>query len=79
MKLYLTKLPPFGYNSNELFTVGKWYEGELTPTIYDPQTLQPTPASYIDKCNDSNFRKVSHEYFISLEEFRERQLKELSL
>ena len=48
MKLYLTKIPPFGYNSEELFTVGKWYEGDLVPTIYDPQTLKPAPASYIE-------------------------------
>jgi len=96
MKLYLTKLPPFGYygkygpfgsldlfstegTENELFTVGKWYEGELTPTIYDPQTLQPAPASYVVQCNDGNYRKVSHEYFITLEEWRERQLNELGI
>jgi hypothetical protein len=77
MKLYLTKLPPFGHNSEELFTVGKWYEGELTPTIYDPQTLQPAPASYIVECNDLNLRRVSHDYFITLEEWRERQLNKL--
>jgi hypothetical protein len=77
MKLYLTKLPPFGYNSEELFTVGKWYEGDLTPTIYDPQTLQPAPASYIVNCNDGYNRKVDALYFITLEEWRERQLNKI--
>lgn len=76
MKLYLTKLP-FDYNSSELFTVGKCYEGDLTPIMYDPQTLQPAPPSYIVKCNDGNFRKVNCEYFITLEEFRERQLNKI--
>ena len=77
MKLYLTKLPPFGYNSEELFTVGKWYEGDLVPTIYDPQTLQPAPASYIVKCNDGYNRKIDALYFITLEEWRERQLNKI--
>ena len=92
MKLYLTKLPPFGYygkyggsldlfstegTENELFTVGKWYEGELVPTIYDPQTLQPAPASYIVNCNDGYNRKIDALYFITLEEWRERQLNKL--
>ncbi len=77
MKLYLTKLPPFGYNSEELFTVGEWYEGELTPTIYDPQTLKPAPPAYIVRCNDANYRKVDCVYFITLEEFRERQLNKI--
>ncbi len=77
MKLYLTKLPPFGYNSEELFTVGNWYEGDLVPTIYDPQTLQPAPASYIVNCNDGYNRKIDALYFITLEEWRERQLNKL--
>jgi len=39
MKLYLIEMPiptaraktPFGYDSGELFTINKWYEGDLTP------------------------------------------------
>lgn len=79
MKLYLIKMPPFGYDSGELFTINKWYEGDLTPTTYDPQTLQPAIPSYIVKCNDGNYRKVGSGYFITKEEWRERQLNELGI
>lgn len=62
MKLYLTKMPPFGYDSGEFFTINKWYEGDLTPTIYDPntmvvanpQTLQPViPLEEMNKMSPS--------------------------
>jgi hypothetical protein len=84
LKLYLIKLPPFGhqeypYSLPELFTINKWYEGDLTPTMYDPQTLKPAPPSYVVRCNDGNYRKVDVEYFITLEEFRENKLKELGI
>jgi hypothetical protein len=83
MKLYLIKIPPiyqqFDLESIQLFTLYKWYDGELTPTLYDPQTLQPAPKSYIVKCNNGNFAKVDCEYFMTLEEWRELKLKELEI
>jgi hypothetical protein len=79
IRLYLLILPPFGWNSDEFFTVGKIYEGDFTPTEYDPQTLKPAPPSYVVKCNDDKCRKVPAEYFITLEEWRERQLNELDI
>jgi hypothetical protein len=79
MKLYLIKMPPFGYDSGELFTINKWYEGDLTPTMYDPQTLQPAMPSYVVGCDDGFIRKVDAEYFITKEEWRERRLNELGI
>jgi hypothetical protein len=87
MKLVLIKVPWQSNNLNtkikdygsELLTLGETYEGELTPTIYDPQTLQPASPSYVVKCNDDNFRKVDAKYFITLEELREKKLNELGI
>lgn len=79
MKIYLIKLPPFGYNSPELFTINKWYEGDLTPTMYDPQTLVPASPAYVVRCNDGKFRKVDTEYFITQEKWREKKLNELGI
>jgi hypothetical protein len=85
MKLVLIKKPihinpPFPtYNSEELLTVGKCYDGDLVPTIYDPQTLQPAPASYIVKCDDGYNRKVDALYFITLEEWRQKKLEEIGI
>jgi hypothetical protein len=79
MKIYLIKLPPFGYNSPELFTINKWYEGDLTPTMYDPQTLQPAIPSYVVRCNDGKWRKVDTKYFLTAEEWREKKLNELGI
>jgi hypothetical protein len=90
MKLILIKKPsrslvvnsttriPFP-NSEELFTVGKCYDGDLVPTIYDPQTLQPAPASYVVRCDDGYNRKVDALYFITLEEWRQKKLEELGI
>lgn len=77
MKIYLIKIPPFGYNSGELFTIGKCYDVELSPTMYDPQTLVPSPPVYIVKCNDNNWRKVDTVYFITKEEWREQQINKI--
>jgi len=78
MKLYLIK--EFSDESwKEVLPVNNWYEGELTPTIYDPQTLQPAPRHYIIKCSDGKFRKAGVEHFLTQEEFREMKLKELGI
>lgn len=83
MKLYLIKMPPFGLNSDELFTINKWYDGDLTPqkvqeiqNIFNPTTFK---FFYVVKCNDGFIRKVDAEYFITQEEWRERQLNELGI
>ena len=76
MRIYLIK--QFSDESwNEVLPVNNWYEGELTPTIYNPQTLQPAPPAYIVKCSDGKFRKVGGEYFITQEQWRERQLNQI--
>jgi hypothetical protein len=56
---------------------GKIYDGELTPTMYDPNTFQPAKPHYIIKCDDGKFRKFMAEHFITLEEWREKQLEKL--
>ena len=76
MRIYLIK--QFSDESwNEVLPVNNWYEGELTPTIYNTQTLQPAPPSYIVKCSDGKFRKVGGEYFLTKEEWREKQLNQI--
>ena len=76
MRIYLIK--QFSDESwNEVLPVNNWYEGELTPTIYNPQTLQPAPPSYIVQCSDGKFRKVGGEYFLTKEEWREKQLNQI--
>jgi hypothetical protein len=100
MRIYLIK--EFWDESwREVLPVNSWYEGELTPTTYNPQTLQEAPPAYIVKCNDGKFRKVDGEtlqeappayivkcndgkfrkvdgeYFITQEEWRERQLNQI--
>jgi hypothetical protein len=78
LKLYLIKMPPFGYDSGEFFTINKWYDGDLTPIIYNPTTLEEK-RGYVVICDDGYTRKVDIEYFITQEEFRENQLKELGI
>ena len=56
---------------------GKIYEGDLTPTIYDPQTLKPSEPFYIVKCDDGKYRKFMAEHFLTLEEWRESQLNKI--
>ena len=76
MRIYLIK--EFWDESwKEVLPVNNWYEGELTPTIYDPQTLQPASPHYIVKCSDGKFRKAGAEYFLTEQEWRERQLNKI--
>ena len=78
MKLILITDPelviPMGLTPDTYLTQGKVYEGDLTPTMYDPQTLQPAKPSYIVKCDDGKFRKFMTEHFLTLEEWREKQI-----
>jgi hypothetical protein len=76
MRIYLIK-EFWDENWKEVLPVNNWYEGELTTTIYDPQTLQPAPPSYIIKCSDGKFRKADGDHFITQEEWRERQLNQI--
>ena len=55
-------------------TPGNWYMCDLTPTMYDPNTYQPVEPSYIVKCDDNKLRKVEAKYFITLEDWRSRQI-----
>ena len=76
MRIYLIK--EFWDKSwKEVLPVNNWYEGELTPNMYDPQTLKEAPPAYIVRCNDGKFRKVDGEYFLTEEDWRERQLNQI--
>ena len=84
MRVYLIK--EFWDESwKEVLPVNNWYEAELTPTMYDPNTLfsyleafcQPAPPAYIIKCIDGKFRKVGGDHFLTEEEWRERQLNQI--
>ena len=68
---------PMGLKPNTYLTKGKVYEGDLTPTMYDPQTLEPAAPCYIVKCDDSKFRKFEAKHFMTLEEWREKQLDKI--
>jgi hypothetical protein len=76
MKLYLVSLPKIN-SADKFFTVGNTYEGDLTPTTYDPQTLQPATPSYVVKCDIDKWIKVDTHYFITLDEWRERQINKI--
>jgi hypothetical protein len=76
MRVYLIK-EFWDENWKEVLPVNNWYEAELTPTMYDSQTLQPAPPAYIVKCNDGKFRKADGGHFLTEEEWRERQLNQI--
>jgi len=69
---------PFGGIDNILI-MGKMYECELTPTLYDPTTLNPAKPSYVVKCEDGKFRRYNAEHFRDIQEVREGKLKELGI
>lgn len=78
MKLVaITEFNFFGYPPDVYLEIGKIYEGDLTPTMYDPQTLQPVEPCYIVKCHDGKYRKFMTKHFLTLEEWRERQLDKI--
>ena len=58
---------------------GNFYEGELTPIVYDPVTYEPVAPSYVIKCGDGKFRKMDAKNFMTIEEFRDKKLKDLGL
>ena len=69
---------PLGGVDNILI-MGKMYECELTPKIYDPVTFKPAKPSYVVKCEDGKFRKYYAENFKDIQEVREEKLKELGI
>lgn len=64
---------------DHILKVGSMYECELTPTIYDPNTFEPTKPSYVVACEDGKFRKYYTEYFRDIVEVRAEKLKELGI
>ena len=69
---------PFG-GVNHILIIGKMYECELTPTIYDPNTYKPVKPSYIVTCEDGKFRKYNTDYFKNITELRDEKLKQLGI
>ena len=64
---------------DNILIMGKMYECELTPTIYDPMTFEPAPPSYVVKCEDGMLRKYNADNFLTISEVREIKLKELGI
>jgi hypothetical protein len=69
---------PYG-GVDQILIMGKMYECELTPKIYDPVTFKPAKPSYVVKCEDGKFRKYDAEHFKDIQEVREEKLKELGI
>jgi hypothetical protein len=55
----------------------KIYEGDFTPTTYDPQTLKQSEPYYIVKCDGGKYRKFMAKHFLTLEEWRDSQLNKI--
>lgn len=64
---------------DNILIMGNWYKCELTPTIYDPITLNPAEPYYIVTCEDGKFRKYKADNFLTLAEVRETKLNELGI
>ncbi len=62
----------------EGLTVGKWYETELTPNIYDSMTFH-VYRYYMIICDDGYSRRFPLDYFITLEEWRDSELQKILL
>lgn len=68
---------PMGLRPDTYLTKGKVYQGDLTPTMYDPNTLHPVDPSYVVKCDDGKLRKFEAKHFMVIEEWREKQLDKI--
>jgi hypothetical protein len=80
VKLYLKEIPHrYGIILDAYLNIGNIYEGQLCPTTYDPNTLQPGPPAYILKCNDGKWRKVDANFLITFEEMRNEKLNDLGI
>jgi len=77
-KIEVSMSNPFG-GVNHILIMGKMYECEITPTIYDPNTYNPAKPSYVVTCEDGKFRKYDADHFITLTELRETKLNELGI
>lgn len=64
---------------DHILIMGKMYECELTPKIYNPLTFQLDKPSYIVRCEDGKYRNYYAEYFKDIVELREEKLKELGI
>ena len=64
---------------DQILIKGNWYECELTPTIYDPNTLKPVDPYYIVTCEDGMYRKYKADNFITLTELRDEKLQQLGI
>ena len=77
-KIEVSMSNPLG-GVEHILIMGKMYECELTPKIYDPLTFQLDKPSYIVTCEDGKMRKYYVEHFIDIVELREKKLKELGI
>lgn len=57
----------------------KNYEGDFTPTMYDPNTLMPAPKGVVIRCEDGKMRKFEASDFYTIQELRDQKLDELGI
>ena len=77
-KIAVSESNPFG-GVYHILKVGKMYEYEFTPKVYNPLTFQLDKPSYIVTCEDGKMRKYYAEYFKDIVELRDEKLKELGI
>lgn len=76
-KIAVSVSSPLG-GVDHILIIGKLYECELSPTMYDPTTFEPVRA-YIVACEDGKLRKYDLEHFIDIAEMRDIKLIHLGI
>jgi hypothetical protein len=77
-KIDVSKSNPFG-GVDQILIMGKMYECELTPTVYNPMTFKQDKPYYIVVCEDGKFRKYDTENFRDIQQIREQKLNKLGI
>ncbi len=79
IKIYLKELLVYDCDLciTKKLTPGKWYQGDLTPTMYDINTYNPVEPHYVVVCDDGKLRKVEAKWFITLEDWRENKINKV--
>lgn len=68
-----------GLSTDDILTIGKLYNGNKTPALIDPATHKLIKDAYIIMCDDNILRRIDTDFFITLNEFRHKQLNELGI
>ncbi len=79
MKIYLKQNIPYRYGRAIYpFIIKKgFYLAEEVPPQYYPETLKLVEKSYIIKCLDNKYRKISASECLTIKELRKSRLKSI--